>query len=81
MTIHKEGYKSIGIAALIFGLINIASFIFISNDYPKTAGIIFVASVILFLFIVSFKSGNNPENRRKSTFLEYSLMYGVQYDT
>src|SRR3954470_233041 len=54
MTIHKEGYKSIGIAALIFGLINIASFIFISNDYPKTAGIIFVASVILFLFIVSF---------------------------
>src|SRR3954468_13665862 len=54
MTIHKEGYKSIGIAALIFGLINIASFIFIGNDYPKTAGIIFVASVILFLFIVSF---------------------------
>ena len=54
MTIHKEGYKTIGIAALIFGLINIASFIFISDSYPKTAAIIFIASVLVFLFIVSF---------------------------
>ena len=54
MTIHKEGYKSIGIAALIFGLINIASFIFIGDTYSKTATIIFIVSVILFLFIVSF---------------------------
>jgi phosphatidylserine decarboxylase len=54
MTIHKEGYKSIGLAALIFGLINIASFIFLGDDYPKTATIIFIASAILFLFIVSF---------------------------
>ncbi len=54
MTIHKEGYKSIGIAALIFGLINIASFIFLADAYPRTATIIFVASALLFLFIVSF---------------------------
>ena len=54
MIIHKEGYKSIGIAALIFGLINIATFIFFSRDYPITANIIFWVSVILFLFIVSF---------------------------
>jgi phosphatidylserine decarboxylase len=54
MTIHKEGYKSIGIAALIFGLINIASFIFLADAYPKTATIIFIASALLFLFIVSF---------------------------
>jgi phosphatidylserine decarboxylase len=54
MTIHKEGFKSIGIAALIFGLINIASFIFIGENYPITANIIFWVSVILFLFIVSF---------------------------
>jgi phosphatidylserine decarboxylase len=54
MTIHKEGYKSIGIAALIFGLINIASFIFLGDSYPKTATLIFIASAILFLFIVSF---------------------------
>lgn len=54
MTIHKEGYRSIGIAALIFGLINIASFVFISTDYPKTSLIIFIVSAFLFLFIISF---------------------------
>ena len=54
MTIHKEGYKSIGVAALIFGLINITSFIFISDNYPAIASIVFIASTILFLFIVSF---------------------------
>ena len=54
MTIHKEGYKSIGIAALIFGLINIASFIFLADAYPRPATIIFIASALLFLFIVSF---------------------------
>jgi phosphatidylserine decarboxylase len=54
MTIHKEGYKSIGIAALVFGLINIASFMFVSGKYPVIASIIFTVSVILFLFIVSF---------------------------
>lgn len=54
MTIHKEGYQSIGIAALIFGAINIANFIFLYPNYPITANIIFWASIILFLFIVSF---------------------------
>jgi phosphatidylserine decarboxylase len=54
MIIHKEGYKSIGIAALVVGLINIASFTFISDRYPTTATIIFWVSIILFLFIVSF---------------------------
>jgi phosphatidylserine decarboxylase len=54
MTIHKEGYRSIGVTALIFALINIASFIFVSPGYPVTANIIFWASIILFLFIVSF---------------------------
>lgn len=54
MTIHKEGYKSIGIAALVFGLINIASFIFIGDNFPAAANIIFVISILLFLFIVSF---------------------------
>ncbi len=53
MTIHKEGYKSIGIAVLIFGIINIASFIFLT-EYPKISSIISVVSFILLLFIVSF---------------------------
>ena len=54
MTIHKEGYQSIGIAALVFGLINIASFVFIGDSHPDAAAIIFIVSVLLFLFIVSF---------------------------
>src|SRR3954464_14558953 len=54
MTIHKEGYGTIGIAALAFGLINIASIAFLSDNYPRTAAIIFIISVILFLFLVSF---------------------------
>lgn len=54
MTIHKEGYKSISIAALIFGIINIASFIFLGDSYPATGTLIFIVSVVLFLFIVSF---------------------------
>ena len=53
MTIHKEGYKSIGIAALIFGAINVASFIFF-NGNPLITGIVFPVSAFLFLFIVSF---------------------------
>lgn len=54
MTIHKEGYKSIAITALIAVIINIASFIFIGQDYPVIAVLLFIATVILFLFIVSF---------------------------
>ncbi len=54
MTIHKEGYKSIGIAALLFGLINITSFAFLNEKHPVIASIIFWGSVIVFLFIVSF---------------------------
>ncbi len=54
MTIHKEGYKSIAIAALIFGVINLVSFNFLSDGYPWLAGGIFIVTLGLFLFIVSF---------------------------
>jgi phosphatidylserine decarboxylase len=54
MTIHKEGFKSIGIAALLFGLINIIALIFIQPVYPNTYAIISVVSIFLFLFVVSF---------------------------
>ncbi len=53
MTIHKEGYRSIGIAAFIFLAINVASFIFFSGNAALN-GIVFVVSAFLFLFIVSF---------------------------
>ncbi|HRH51618.1 MAG TPA: phosphatidylserine decarboxylase family protein [Panacibacter sp.] len=54
MTIHKEGYKSIGIAALLFGFINIISFNFLSAAMPWLAVAIFIVTLGLFLFLVSF---------------------------
>jgi phosphatidylserine decarboxylase len=54
MKVHKEGYASIGIAALLFGIINVLSFMFLMDTYPRTAWAVFVVTAILFLFIVSF---------------------------
>jgi phosphatidylserine decarboxylase len=54
MTIHREGYKSIAIAAIIFGLINLATFKFIGADSAWLVYTIFIATLALFLFIVSF---------------------------
>ena len=53
MTIHREGYKTIGITALIFGLLNLVSFSFLSAQIPWLAILIFVVSLALFLFIIS----------------------------
>ena len=54
MTIHKEGYKSIAISVIIFGLINIISFYLISYVAPIVCWFIFIATLSLLLFIVSF---------------------------
>ena len=54
MTIHREGYRTIGITALIFGIINIISFNFLSNESPFISGLIFIVTLFLFLFIISF---------------------------
>src|SRR5674476_355219 len=54
MKIHKEGYKSIVIAAVIFGIINTSFFYYLSALLPVVSWIILIASVVIFLFIVSF---------------------------
>src|SRR3982751_2882177 len=54
MTIHKEGFRTILIAALIFLAINLISFRFLSALYPVTAIIIFVCTLSVFLFLISF---------------------------
>lgn len=54
MTIHREGYHTIGIAALLFGLVNIATFAFLSDAYPVIATIIFFVTLGLFIFLISF---------------------------
>jgi len=54
MTIHKEGYKSIVITAIIFAVINLLSFYFISYCLPWLSWLIFVVTLGLLLFIISF---------------------------
>jgi len=54
MTIHREGYQTIGIAALVFGGINLASFTFLSASLPWLAILIFFLTLAVFLFLVSF---------------------------
>ncbi len=54
MTIHREGYKSIAITALIFGVFNLISFNFLSGYLPWLAITLFVITLGLFLFIISF---------------------------
>lgn len=54
MTIHREGYKSIAIATIIFAIINLTSFYFISGAYPWLSWIIFILTLGLVLFTISF---------------------------
>lgn len=54
MHIHKEGYKAIALAALIFGAINIIFFYFFSATMPIISWLVFAISLVLLLFIISF---------------------------
>jgi phosphatidylserine decarboxylase len=54
MRIHKEGYKTILVVAIIFALINLASFYYISYNYPWLSWLIFVITIGFILFIISF---------------------------
>ena len=54
MIIHREGYKTIAITALLFGLLNLVSFAFLSASLPWLAMVLFIVTLALFLFIISF---------------------------
>jgi phosphatidylserine decarboxylase len=54
MRIHKEGHRSIAISAVIFGIINFVFFFFFSSTMPVLGWIIFVGTLLLLLFIMSF---------------------------
>jgi phosphatidylserine decarboxylase len=54
MTIHREGFQTIGISALIFGLLNVASFSFLGTSMTWLAIAIFLITLFLLLFIISF---------------------------
>lgn len=54
MTIHKEGYSSIAWATILFAVINLLSFYFISYSYPILSWIIFIGTLALLIFLISF---------------------------
>jgi len=54
MTIHKEGYKTIAICVIIFIAINLVSFYTLSFHLPWVSWMIFIVSLALLLFIISF---------------------------
>ncbi len=54
MTIHREGYKSIGIATLAFGAINVAMYYFFSASMMWLCNIVFILTLGLLLFLISF---------------------------
>jgi phosphatidylserine decarboxylase len=54
MTIHKEGFASIGIATLLLGTLNGLSVWFLSQQYPVWSLVIFFVTYSLWLFIISF---------------------------
>ncbi len=54
MTIHREGIKTVVITAILFGLINLVSFYFLSFRFPWLSWSIFLITIVLWLFIISF---------------------------
>ena len=54
MTIHREGYKSIAIGAIIFVGVNIVMRLFFSVSMPWLSIVVFIITLGLFLFLVSF---------------------------
>jgi phosphatidylserine decarboxylase len=54
MTIHKEGYTSIAIGTILYGIINVVSFYFLSSSLPIVSLLIFISTTGLLLFLISF---------------------------
>lgn len=54
MKIHKEGYNSIIVAFIVFAIINVLAFYFLASYSTVLGWLIFVATFILLMFIVSF---------------------------
>lgn len=54
MIIHKEGYKTIAIATTVFAVINLVSFYTISVSLPVVSLLLFILTLGLLVFLVSF---------------------------
>lgn len=54
MTIHREGYPTIAWSVIVFAIINLISFYFISFAAPWVSILIFIITFGVLLFLVSF---------------------------
>jgi phosphatidylserine decarboxylase len=54
MTIHKEGHKIIAASTILFGVINILSFYFLSFEVPLLSWLIFIVTLAFLIFVISF---------------------------
>jgi phosphatidylserine decarboxylase len=54
MSIHKEGYKTIALCTLIFGVINIFSFYYLSYSVPWLSWLILLGTLAFLFFTISF---------------------------
>lgn len=54
MTIHKEGYTTLAWSFIIFAVLNLLSFYFLSFEAPVVSVVIFIVTFGLLLFLISF---------------------------
>lgn len=54
MIIHREGYTSIAIGTIIFIVLNVISFYFLSPELPLAGWAVFIITLFLLLFLISF---------------------------
>ena len=54
MTLHREGYKSIAIATLIFGAINFSLFWYLGSSLPWLFISVFIVTLALLILVISF---------------------------
>jgi len=54
MIIHREGYKTIALSGIIYLVLCLLNFTFVSYKYPAVAWLLFIATTFLFLFLISF---------------------------
>lgn len=54
MTLHREGYKSIAIAALLLGALNLCLFWFLGTSLLWLCVVLLIISLVFFALIVSF---------------------------
>jgi phosphatidylserine decarboxylase len=69
MIIHKEGIKIIAVSAFIFGIINVFSFYFLSSSLPYISLALFIITLALLLFIISFFRIPARELTRNENFI------------